>query len=52
MKPFDGLDHKYIPEEYLLHIEARVNFHWDYNPQLNMNINFGTLDLWLLYNAP
>ena len=26
MKPFSGLDHKYTPEEYLHHIEARVTF--------------------------
>ena len=26
IKPFDGLDHNYIPEEYLQHIEARVTF--------------------------
>ena len=24
IKPFDGLDHNYTPEEYLQHIEARV----------------------------
>ena len=24
IKPFDGLDHTYTPEEYLQHIEARV----------------------------
>ena len=26
IKPFDGLDHNYAPEEYLQHIEARVTF--------------------------
>ena len=26
IKPFDGLDHDYTPEEYLQHIEARVTF--------------------------
>ena len=26
VKPFDGLDHNYIPEEYLQHIEARDTF--------------------------
>ena len=26
IKPFDGLDHKYTPEKYLQHIEARVTF--------------------------
>ena len=26
IKPFDGLDHNYTPEEYLQHIEARVTF--------------------------
>ena len=26
IKPFDGLDHNYTPEEYLHHIEARVTF--------------------------
>ena len=26
VKPFDGLDHNYTPEEYLQHIEARVTF--------------------------
>ena len=26
IKPFDGLDHNYTPEECLQHIEARVTF--------------------------
>ena len=26
IKPFDGLDHNYTPEDYLQHIEARVTF--------------------------
>ena len=26
MKPFDGLDHNYIPEDYVKHFEARVTF--------------------------
>ena len=26
IKPFDGLDHNYTPEEYLQHIEARITF--------------------------
>ena len=26
IKPFDGLDHNYLPEEYLQHNEARVTF--------------------------
>ena len=26
IKPFDGLDHNYTPEEYIQHIEARVTF--------------------------
>ena len=26
IKPFDGLDHNYTPEEYLQHIEARDTF--------------------------
>ena len=26
IKPFNGLDHNYTPEEYLQHIEARVRF--------------------------
>ena len=26
IKPFDGLDHNYTPEEYLQHIEARLTF--------------------------
>ena len=26
IKPFDGIDHYYTPEEYLQHIEARVTF--------------------------
>ena len=26
IKPFDGLDHNYTPDEYLQHIEARVTF--------------------------
>ena len=26
MKPFDGLDHSYTPEEYLQQVEARLTF--------------------------
>ena len=26
IRPFDGLDQNYTPEEYLQHIEARVTF--------------------------
>ena len=48
IKPFDGLDHNYTPEEYLQHFEALVTF---YNLHQNMNINFGTLVAWLSYNA-
>ena len=33
MKPFDGLDHSYIPEEYLQQVEARLNFAIGEEPQ-------------------
>ena len=32
IKPFDGLDHKYTPEEHLQHIEARVTFSLGLHP--------------------
>ena len=47
IKPFDGLDHNYSPEEYLQHIEACMGN----NPHLITNINFGTLGEWLSDNA-
>ena len=34
IKPFDGLDHNYTPEEYLQHIEARVTFSLGLQPTL------------------
>ena len=51
IKPFDGLDHNYTPEEYLQHIDARVIFSIGLQPNQNVNINFGTLVAWLSYNA-
>ena len=50
IKPFNGLDHNYTPEEYLQHIETHS--HLDYNPHLHKNINFCTLEEWLSSNAP
>ena len=35
MKPFDGLDHSYIPEEYLQQVEARLTFAIGEEPQNN-----------------
>ena len=35
MKPFDGLDHSYTPEEYLQQVEARVTFAIGEEPQNN-----------------
>ena len=32
IKPFDGLDRNYTPEEYIQHIEARVTFFLDLQP--------------------
>ena len=51
IKPFDGLDHNYTPEEDLQHIEARVTFALGLQPTSEQNINFGTLVAWLSYNA-
>ena len=52
IKPFDGLDHNYTPEEYLQHIEARVTFSQGvYNLHRNMIIKFDTPVAWLSYNA-
>ena len=51
IKPFDGLDHNYTPEEYLQHFEARVTFLLGLQKHLNTNISFGTFEEWLLYNA-
>ena len=39
MKPFDGLDHYYIPEEYLKQVEARLTFAIGEEPQ-NIPIKF------------
>ena len=33
MKPFDGLDHSYTPEEYLQQVEARLTFAIGEEPQ-------------------
>ena len=35
MKPFDGLDHSYTPEEYLPQVEARLTFAIGEEPQKN-----------------
>ena len=35
MKPFDGLDHSYTPEEYLQQVEARLIFAIGEEPQNN-----------------
>ena len=33
MKPFDGLDHSYTPEEYLQQVEAQITFAIGEEPQ-------------------
>ena len=40
IKPFDGLDHKYTPEDYLQHIEARVTFSLGLQPTLEHEYKF------------
>ena len=35
MKPFDGLDHSYTPEENLQQVEARLTFAMGEEPQYN-----------------
>ena len=40
IKPFDGLDHNYTPEEYLQHIEARVTFSLGLQPNSEHEYNF------------
>ena len=40
IKPFDGLDHNYTPEEYLQHIEARVIFALGLKPTSEPEYNF------------
>ena len=40
IKPFDGLDHNYTPEEYLQHIEARVTFSLGLQPTLAHEYKF------------
>ena len=40
IKPFDGLDHNYTPEEYLQHIEARVTFSLGLQPTSEHEYNF------------
>ena len=38
--PFDGLDHKYTPEEFLKHIEARVTFSSGLQPSTSHEYKF------------
>ena len=40
IKPSDGLDHNYTPEEYLQHIEARVTFSLGLRPTLEHEYKF------------
>ena len=40
IKPFNGLDHKYTPEEYLQHIEAIVTFSLDIQPTTSQDYIF------------
>ena len=40
IKPFDGLDHNFTPEEYLQHIEARVTFSLGLQPTSEHENNF------------
>ena len=40
VKPFDGLDHNYTPEEYLQHLEARVTFSLGLQPTSEHEYNF------------
>ena len=40
IKPFDGLDYKYTPEEYLQHIEARVTFSFGLQPSTSHEYKF------------
>ena len=40
IKPFDGLDHNYTPEEFLQHIEARVTFSLGLQPTLEHEYKF------------
>ena len=39
-KPFDGLDHKYTPEDYLQHIEARATFSLGLQPNSENEYKF------------
>ena len=40
IKPFDGLDHNYTPEECLQHIEARVTFSLGLQPTSDYEYKF------------
>ena len=40
IKPFDGLDHNYTPEENLQHIEARITFSFVLQPTSEYEYNF------------
>ena len=40
IKPFDGLDHNYTPEEYLQHIEARITFSLGLQPTSEQEYKF------------
>ena len=52
MKPFDGLDHSYTPEEYLQQVEARLTFAIGEEPQNNpIKTNLDITDAWLTYNV-
>ena len=51
IKPFDGLDHNYTPEEDLQHIEARVTFSLGLQPKSDHEYNFwhfDTVEEWLV----
>ena len=54
MKPFDGLDHSYTPEEYLQQVEARLTFAISEEPQNNPNKyrSYRSItDAWHIYNV-
>ena len=50
-KPFDCSGQTTHPKNIYSTLKHKLHFHWVYNPQLNLNINCGTLDVWLSYNA-
>ena len=52
IKPFDGLDHNYTPDEHIQHIEARVTISLGLQPTSENECEFWHARRMALYNVP